>query len=100
MRTGQAGDLGAGRVHKSFFKSPPYMAFPTPTNRADRTAGPLSPVPCQAWHGYGVSSAHLGEVRGYRRACERTSLMGRRRCAVNGRRIALNCTTRKLPLMC
>jgi hypothetical protein len=42
-------------------------------------------APCQAWHGYGVSTAHHGEVRGCRRACERTPLRGRRRCAAGGR---------------
>jgi hypothetical protein len=37
------------------------------------------------WHGYGASSAHHGEVRGCRRACERNPLRGRRRCAAGGR---------------
>jgi hypothetical protein len=55
------------------------MAFPTAHDPADRAVGPLSPLPCQAWHGYGVSIAHHGEVRGCRRACERTPLRGRRR---------------------
>jgi hypothetical protein len=55
-----------------FFKSPMYMASPTAVDPADRGVGPLSPLPCQAWHGYRVSSAHHGEVRGCRRACERT----------------------------
>jgi hypothetical protein len=32
-----------------------------------------------------VSNAHHGEVRGCRRACERTPLRGRRRCAAGGR---------------
>jgi hypothetical protein len=60
-------------AYKNYFiKSPPYKAFPTAANRADRIAGPLSPLPCQALHGYGVSSAHHGEVRGWRRACEHT----------------------------
>jgi hypothetical protein len=39
-----------------FFKSPLYMVFPTAADPADRAVGPLSPLPCQAWHGYGVSS--------------------------------------------
>jgi hypothetical protein len=62
------------------------MAFPTAIDPADRAVGPLSPLPCQAWHGYGVYSAHHGEVRGCRRACERTPLRSRRRCAAGGRR--------------
>jgi hypothetical protein len=49
-----------------------YRAFPTAADPADRAVGPLSPLPCQAWHGYGVCSAHHGEVRGCRRDCERT----------------------------
>jgi hypothetical protein len=48
------------------------MAFPTIDDPPDRVVSPRSPLPCQAWHGYGVSSAHDGEVRGCRRACERT----------------------------
>jgi hypothetical protein len=40
-----------------------YRAFPTAADPTDRAIGPLSPLPCQAWHGYGVSSAHHGEVR-------------------------------------
>jgi hypothetical protein len=66
-----------------FFKSPLYRAFPTAADPVDRAVGPLSPLPCQVWHGYyGVSSAHHGEVRGCRRACEHTPL----RCAAGGRR--------------
>jgi hypothetical protein len=68
-----------------FFKSPLNMAFPTAVDPADRAVGPLSPLPCRAWHGYGVSSAHHGELRECRRACERTPLRGRRRCAAGGR---------------
>jgi hypothetical protein len=46
----------------------------------------FSPLPCQAWHGYGVSNAHRGGGRGRcRRASERTPLRGRRRCAAGGR---------------
>jgi hypothetical protein len=82
--TGRAGDLGAG-IRTFFFKSPLYMAFPTAVDPADRAVGPLSPLPCQAWHGYGVSSAHHREVRGCRRVWERTPLRGRRRCAAGGR---------------
>jgi hypothetical protein len=86
-RTGRAGDLGAGIAQKLFFsKSHVYMAFPTAADHADRAIGPLSPLPCQAWHGYGVSNAHHGEVMGCRRACERTPLRSRRRCAAGGRR--------------
>jgi hypothetical protein len=69
-----------------YFKGPLYMAFPTAVDPADRAVGPLSPSPCQGWHGYGVSNAHHGEVRGCRRASERTTLRGRRRCAAGGRR--------------
>jgi hypothetical protein len=71
--TVRAGDLGAGIAHSLyFFISLMYMAFPTPVYPGVRAFGPLSPPPCQAWHSYGVSSAHHGEVRGCRRACERT----------------------------
>jgi hypothetical protein len=73
------------RTEIIFFKSPLYMALPTAADPADRAVGPLSPLLCQAWHGYGVSSAHHGEVRGCRRACERTPLRCRRRCAAGGR---------------
>jgi hypothetical protein len=62
-----------------------HMAFPTTVDPADRAVDPLSPLPCKAWHGYGVSCAHHGEVRGCRRAYERTPLRGRRRCAAGGR---------------
>jgi hypothetical protein len=73
-------------LHRNyFFKSPMYMAFPTTADPADRAVGPLSPLPCQTWLGYGASSPHHGEVRGCRRACERTPLRGRRRCAAGGR---------------
>jgi hypothetical protein len=78
-------------LHRNYvFKSPLYMAFPTAPDPADRASGPLSPLPCQAWHGYGVSNAHHGEVRGCRRACDRTPLRGRRRCAAGGRSITNN----------
>jgi hypothetical protein len=63
-----------------------YKAFLTAANPADRAVGPLSPLPCQAWRGYGVSNAYHGEVRGCQRACERTPLRGRCRCAAGGRR--------------
>jgi hypothetical protein len=66
-------------------KSPLHMAFPTTVDPADRALGPLSPLPCHAWHGYRVSNAHHGKVRGCRRACERTPFRGRRRCAAGGR---------------
>jgi hypothetical protein len=61
------------------------MAFPTAVDPADRTVGSLSPLLCQAKNGYGVSSAHHGEVRRCRRACERTPLRSYRRCAAVGR---------------
>jgi hypothetical protein len=32
-----------------YFKSPPYMAFPTAADPMDRAVGPHSPLPCQAW---------------------------------------------------
>jgi hypothetical protein len=65
---------------KFVFKCPLlYMTFPTPYDHADRVVGPLSSLPCQAWHGYGVSNARHGEVKGCRRACERTPLRGHRR---------------------
>jgi hypothetical protein len=87
-RTARAGDLGAGIAQKLLFlKSPMYMAFSTATYPADRAVGPLSPLPCQAWHGCGISSAHHGEVRGCRRACGRDPLRGRRRCAAGGRQV-------------
>ena len=48
-------------LHRNyFFKSPLYMAFPTAADPTDLAVGPLRPLPCQAWHGYGVSSAHHG----------------------------------------
>jgi hypothetical protein len=40
-----------------------YMAFPTVADPADRDVGYLSALPCQAWHGYGVSIAHHGEAK-------------------------------------
>jgi hypothetical protein len=63
----------------AYFKSPLYRAFPIDADPADRVVGPFSPLPCQVWHGYGISSAHHGEVMGCRWACERTPLRGRRR---------------------
>jgi hypothetical protein len=77
--TGRAGDLGAGIVQSSLFlqKALCTWPFPTAADRADRIAGPISPLPCQEWHGYRVSIAHHGKVRGCRRAYERTALRGR-----------------------
>jgi hypothetical protein len=49
------------------------MAFTTASSRGDGTVGPLSPLPYQVRHGYGVSSTHHGEVRGCRRADNSTS---------------------------
>jgi hypothetical protein len=46
-----------------FFQNPPYRAsrqLLIPRNAAVGTS--LSPLPCQAWHGYGVNSAHSVEV--------------------------------------
>jgi hypothetical protein len=46
-----------------FFQSPPYRAsrqLLIPRIAAVGTS--LSPLPCQAWHGYGVTSAHRVEV--------------------------------------
>jgi hypothetical protein len=45
------------------FQNPPYMAFRQliiPRIAAVSTS--FSPLPCQAWHGYGVTSAHRVEV--------------------------------------
>jgi hypothetical protein len=47
-----------------------HMAYPTSDDRAERTLGPLSSLPCQTWHGYGISCTHHGEVSGCRRACK------------------------------
>jgi hypothetical protein len=76
-RTGRAGDLGAGIAQKLFVQNPMSLAFP-------RIALSALLAPYR-WHGYGVSGAHHGKVRGCRRACERTPLRGRRRCAAGGR---------------
>ena len=46
-----------------FFQNPPYMAsrhLLIPRIAAAGTS--FSPLPCQAWHGYGVTSAHRVEV--------------------------------------
>jgi hypothetical protein len=46
-----------------FFQNPPYMASQQlliPQIAAVGTS--FSPLPCQAWHGYGVTSAHRVEV--------------------------------------
>jgi hypothetical protein len=83
-RTARAGDLGAGIAQKMFFfKSQVYnVFFPTIIDPADCAVGPLSALPYQALHGYGVFSAHHGEVRGCRRACEHTLLALASRCIV------------------
>jgi hypothetical protein len=47
----------------SVFQNPPYMAsrqLLIPRIAAFSTS--LSPLPCQAWHGYGVASTHRVEV--------------------------------------
>jgi hypothetical protein len=46
-----------------FYQDPPYMAsrqLLIPRIAAVGTS--FSPLPCQAWHGYGVTSAHCVEV--------------------------------------
>ena len=46
-----------------FFQNPPYKAsrqLLIPRIAAVGTS--CSPLPCQAWHGYGVTSAHRVEV--------------------------------------
>jgi hypothetical protein len=49
-----------------FFSKPPVRGLPTAVNRADRTAITiLSPLPYQAWHGYGVTNAHRMKVGVY-----------------------------------
>jgi hypothetical protein len=42
--------------HRLFIKNPPYKAFPTAANRADRTVSRLCPLPCQVLHGYWVAT--------------------------------------------
>jgi hypothetical protein len=44
------------------FPKPSVHGFPTAADPADRSCRYLSPLPCQAWHGYGVTSAHRVEV--------------------------------------
>ena len=45
------------------FQNPPYMASRQPLiPRIVGTGTSFSPLPCQAWHGYGVTSAHRVEV--------------------------------------
>jgi hypothetical protein len=46
----------------------------------------ISSLSHQAWLGYMISSAHHEKVTRCRRACERTHLSGRRRCAAGGPR--------------
>jgi hypothetical protein len=99
-RTGRAGDLGAGIAQKLFFQKPSLQAFPTAADPADRAVGPLSPLPRHAWHGYGVFSAHHREVRGCRRACERTPLRGRRRRAPQLCKHVENLVSSSLPACC
>jgi hypothetical protein len=46
-----------------FFQNPPYMAsrqLLIPRIAAAGTS--FSPLPCKAWHGYGVTNAHRVEV--------------------------------------
>jgi hypothetical protein len=45
------------------FQNPPYMASRQLLISRIATVGTcFSPLPCQAWHGYGVTSAHRVEV--------------------------------------
>jgi hypothetical protein len=45
------------------FPKPSVPGFPTAADPADRAVGTsFSPLPCQAWHGYMVTSAHRVEV--------------------------------------
>jgi hypothetical protein len=45
------------------FKNPPYMVFRQLLIPRIAAAGiSFSPLPSQAWHGYGVTSAHRVEV--------------------------------------
>jgi hypothetical protein len=45
------------------FPKPSVHGFPTAIDPAYRTAGiSFSPLPCQAWHAYMVTSAHREEV--------------------------------------
>jgi hypothetical protein len=46
------------------FQNPPYMASGQPLiSRITYVGTSFSPLPCQAWHGSGVTNAHHGEVR-------------------------------------
>jgi hypothetical protein len=46
-----------------FFQNPPYMASRQLLILRIAVVGTsFSPLPCQAWHGYGVTSAHRVEV--------------------------------------
>jgi hypothetical protein len=46
-----------------FFQNPPYMASRQLMIPRIAAVGTLfSPLPCQAWHGYGVTNAHRVEV--------------------------------------
>jgi hypothetical protein len=63
-RTGRAGDPYAGDCTDiMFFQSPPYMASrQLMIPRIAIVVISLSPLPCQAYHGYGVTGAHRVEV--------------------------------------
>jgi hypothetical protein len=48
-----------------FFQNPPYMASRQPIQLIPRIAAvgtSFNPLPCQAWHGYGVNSAYSVKV--------------------------------------
>jgi hypothetical protein len=45
------------------FRNPPYMASRQPLiPRIAAVGTSFSPLPCQAWHGYGVTNAHRVDV--------------------------------------
>jgi hypothetical protein len=73
-----------------FFQNPPYMAsrqLLIPRFAAVDTS--FSPLPCQAWHGYGVTSAHRVEVEvgAAPTGLRAHPLRGCRRCAAGGRHL-------------
>jgi hypothetical protein len=74
-QTARAGDLDAGIAQKFLFKSPMYMAFPILVGPTNHVVGPLTPY--RAKHGTATGFQHPPrEVRGCRRACERTPPSG------------------------
>jgi hypothetical protein len=82
-RTGRAGDLGAGIAQFVFSKALcARLSRQLMIPRIEVLANLAPAVPSMAR--LRVCSAHHGEERGCRRACERTPLRGRRRCAAGG----------------